>query len=251
MVIMVIEISDFLSRVEASQYSIFTQKFHFSVSKTLKKFNGNIEKKDNNNYLVTYQSVTDAVQCALKIQYKFKYVTPKHTSFSRRLKIALSISKTLNKQAIKFATRMCEMVRGPLVISAKVKNLYESANENAEIDNQLIHVLNTEEEKFLSDVMDYVEINWLQTDFNVKSFSKALGYTYAQLYGRLMKLTGKSPNNFMREFRLHKALILLHNQRGSIAQIATQTGFNSPTYFSKCFLNKYGIRPSKYMQQHT
>ncbi len=82
MVIMVIEISDFLSRVEASQYSIFTQKFHFSVSKTLKKFNGNIKKKDNNNYLVSFVSVDDAVQCALDIQYKFKIATtkflPKH-----------------------------------------------------------------------------------------------------------------------------------------------------------------------------
>ncbi|MEH6537714.1 MAG: helix-turn-helix domain-containing protein [Psychroserpens sp.] len=251
MVIMVIEISDFLSRVEASQYSIFTQKFHSSVSKTLKKFNGHIKKKDNNNYLVSYLSVSDAIQCALKIQYKFKYVTPKHKSFSRRLKIGLSASKDLNKVGITLATRMCEIVKDQLVISDEVKSLYEKANEKAEIDDQLIRALTLEEEKFLSDVMDCVESSWVKPDFNVTSFSKALGYSYSQLYGRLMNLTGKSPNNFIKEFRLHKALVLLHNQSGSISQIADKTGFSSPTYFSRCFLKTYGVRPSKYLQQHT
>lgn len=248
---MVIEISDFLSRVEASQYSIFTQKFHFSVSKTLKQFNGHIEKKDNNNYLVSYLSVTDAIHCALKIQYKFKYVTPKHKSFSRRLKIALSSAINLNKAGITLATRMCEIVKDQLVISADVKSLYESANEHAVIDDLLIRALTPEEGGFLSKVMDYVESNWANSDFNVTSFSKALGYSYSQLYGRLINLTGTSPNNFIKEFRLHKALVLLHNQSGSIARIAEQTGFSSATYFSNCFLNKYGVRPSKYLQQHT
>ncbi|MBO6631227.1 MAG: helix-turn-helix transcriptional regulator, partial [Psychroserpens sp.] len=64
------------------------------------------------------------------------------------------------------------------------------------------------------------------------------------------RLTGKTPNNFIKDYRLHKALVLLHNHHGSIAQIAKQSGFNSPTYFSECFLNKYGVRPSTYAQQH-
>ena len=251
MVIMVVEISDFLSRVEASQYTIFTQKFHFSVAKTLKKFNGIIEKKDNNNYLVSYLSVTDAVQCALEIQYKFKYVTPKHKSFSRRLKIALSTSGNLNEEDITSATRMCEIVEDQLVISAEVQSLYERANVNAKIDNVLIRALTPEEEKLLTDIMDYVESNWTKSDFNIASFLKEWGYSYSQVYRRLINLTGKSPNNFIKEFRLHKALVLLHNQNGSISQIADKTGFNSPTYFSRCFLSKYGVRPSKYRQQHT
>ena len=250
MVIMVVEISDFLSRVEASQYTIFTQKFHFSVAKTLKKFNGTIEKKDNNNYLVSYLSVTDAVQCALEIQYKFKYVTPKHKSFSRRLKIALSTSRNLNEEDIRSATRMCEIVEDQLVISAEVRSLYERANVNAKIDKVLIRTLTPEEEKLLTDIMDYVESNWTKSDFNSASFLKEWGYSYSQVYRRLISLTGKSPNNFIKEFRLHKALVLLHNQNGSISQIADKTGFNSPTYFSRCFLNKYGVCPSKYRQQH-
>ena len=251
MVIMVIEISDFLSRVEASQYSIFTQKFHSSVSKTLKKFNGSVKKRDNNNYLVVYESVTDAIQCALEIQYKFKYVTPKHQSFSRRLKIAVTMSDDIIKPDIILTRRLCEIVKDQLVITSEVKRLYENANAHAEIDKTLIRVLTHSEEVFLTDIMDFIEREWEQPSFNVTTLSKAMGYTYSQLYRRLMKLTGKSPNNFIKEFRLHNALVLLHNHRGNISEIANKTGFSSPNYFSECFLDKYGVRPSRYRKQHT
>ncbi|MBO6632708.1 MAG: hypothetical protein JJ936_14355, partial [Psychroserpens sp.] len=111
MVIMVIEISDFLSRVEASQYTIFTSKFHSSVTKTLKKFSGQIHRQDNNHYIATFNVVTDAVQCAQEIKHKFKYVTPKHKSFSRRLKIALRSAEILSDKEISATIQLCEQVQ--------------------------------------------------------------------------------------------------------------------------------------------
>ena len=251
MVIMVVEISDFFSRVEASQYTIFTQKFHSSVSKTLRKYKGAITSTDNNSYVVVFESVIDAVQCALDIQHKFKYVTPKHKSFSRRLKIALSTVHTTKKEAISIATRMCENLKDQVAITSDVKNRYEGITEHAEIDNNLIRTLNPVEEKWLTKIMDNVESNWNKAAFSVSSLSNALGYTYSQLYHRLLKLTGKTPNNFIKEFKLHNALVMLYKHKGTITQVAYKSGFNSPTYFSDCFLQKYGIRPSKYVQQHT
>jgi AraC-like DNA-binding protein len=59
-----------------------------------------------------------------------------------------------------------------------------------------------------------------------------------------MHLVGKSPNIFLRDYRLNKAFELLEKQRSNISEIAYQTGFSSPAYFSKCFHKKYGILPS-------
>jgi AraC-like DNA-binding protein len=255
-VIMVIEISNYLNRVEGDQFTIFTQKLHNSVSKTIKQFNGSEIRKDNNSYLVSFKSVSDAVLCALKVQFNFKYVTPKHKAFNRRLNIALSAGdpvipgKRLFEDAINLATRMCEIVADRLVISSEVNALYESENQHAIIDKELIRSLKPDEEKFLTYLMNHTEKNWNKPAFNVDSFSKELGYSKSQLYRKLKYLTGKSPNHFIREFRLRKALDLLHRQEGNISEIAYETGFNSPTYFSKCFLDTYGILPSKYVQQH-
>jgi len=255
-VIMVVETSDYLNRLEANQFNIFTQKFHNSVLKTLKKFKGRIVRKDNNSYLVSFKSVSDAVSCSLKIKFKFKYVTPKFDLVNRQLKIALSSGVPVTSKdnifedATTLATRMCEVVEGQLVMSDEVKSLFESENRNMIIDNEFVRILNPSEEKFLTHLMDYIESNWKRSNFNVANFSKDLGYSKSQLYRKLKQLTGKSANNFLRDFRLDKALSLLHKHYANISEIAYETGFNSPAYFSKCFFDKYGILPSRYMQQH-
>lgn len=256
-IIMVIETSNYLNRLEANQLSVFLQKFHNSVLKSLKRYDGSVVKKDNCSYLVSFKSVDDAVKCAIKIRSKFKYVTPKFDTINRRLKIGLSSGSPVTngenifEETILLATRMCEIVKGKLLISSEVKSLYEKENGDLILDETLIRALKPSEEKFLTNLMDYIEANWSKPSFNSASFSKVLGYSKSQLYRKLIKLTGKSSNAFIREFRLHKALNLLHKQRGNISEIAYETGFNSPEYFSKCFMDKYGILPSKYIQQHT
>ena len=256
-VIMLIETNHYLDRVEGNQYSIFTQKFHNSVSKRFKKFNGSIVKKDNNSYLVSFKSVTDAVLCAQKIQFQYKYVTPKIECFNRKLNIALSAGipvtdkPNIFEDTINLATRMCEVVKDSLVITSEINALYESENRNATIDRDLVRILSPKDEKFLTQLMEFIERIYTKPDFNINQFSKSLCYSKSQLNRKLKSLTGKSPNNFLKEFRLHKALNLLYMQKGNISEIAFETGFNSAAYFSKCFLNKYKLLPSKYIQQHT
>ena len=255
-VLMLIETSNYLNRVESNQFSIFTQKFHNSISKTLKHFEGSAVKQDNNSYLVSFKSVTNAIICALKIQSKFKYIMPKFDIQNRRLKIGLASGAPVTKKenlfedTITLATRMCEVVKNKLVISSQVKKLYESENRNAFINKEHIRTLKPSEEKFLTHLMDFIEKIWNNPSFNVNDFSKTLGYSKSQIYRKLISLSGKSANNFIKEFRLHRALNLLHEQKGNISEIAFETGFNSPAYFSKCFFDKYQILPSKYVQQH-
>ena len=62
-------------------------------------------------------------------------------------------------------------------------------------------------------------------------------------------LVTQSPNTFIKEYRLNKALNLLNKQTNNISEIAFQTGFNSPAYFSKCFQETYGILPSTYLKK--
>jgi FkbM family methyltransferase len=164
--------------------------------------------------------------------------------------ITLTNKENIFEEALTLATRMCDIVKEQLVITTEVKLLYESENRNAAIDNKMIKILKPNEEKFLTQLIDFVEQVWNKPNFHVNDFSNALGFSKSQLYRKLTKLTGQSPNKFLKEFRLHKALELLHKQNGNISEIAFETGFNSAAYFSKCFLDKYGILPSKYIQQH-
>ena len=254
--IMVIESSNFLNRVEANQFTIFTQKFHNSVNKSIQKFDGRIVLLNNNSYLVSFESVTNAVLCALKIQSNFKYITPKFDSFLRRLKIGISVGAAVDskerlfEEAIDLSTHMCEVVKDQLVISSEVKTIYDKENHNAFLSGEQLRILKPREEEFLTELMEFINTRWNKPDLSVDDFGKTLGYSRSQIYRKLKDLTGKSPNTFLREFRLHRALKLLFEQKGNISEVAFESGFNSPTYFSKCFFEKYGILPSKYLQQH-
>ena len=256
-VIMVIETSNYLNRIEANQFSLFTQKFHNSASKTIKKFKGRIVRQDNNSYLVSFKSITNAVICALKIQSNFKYITPKFDLPNRKLKIGLASGipvtskEKIFEDTITLATRMCEIVKNQIVISSEVKSLYESENRNAFIHREHIRVLTVQEEKFLTQLMDYIETEWNNASFNINLLNETLGYSKSQVYRKLKSICGMSANKFIREYRLHKALNLLYTQKRNISEVAVDTGFNSLGYFSKCFYDKYGILPSKYLQQHT
>ncbi len=65
----------------------------------------------------------------------------------------------------------------------------------------------------------------------------------------MISITGKSPNSFLKNYRLNEALQLMDKQHSNISEIAYRTGFSSPAYFSKCFQEAYGILPSKYSKQ--
>ena len=72
---MVIETSDYLHRLEAQQLNLFTQKLHNGISNALSKFQGKVLKQNDNTYLVEFESVTNAILCALKIQSNFKILS--------------------------------------------------------------------------------------------------------------------------------------------------------------------------------
>ncbi|UCD61638.1 MAG: DUF4242 domain-containing protein [Flavobacteriaceae bacterium] len=255
-VIMVLETSDYLHRLDTHQLSMFTQKFHRSVAKSVKHFEGSIVRENDKSYLISFKSVTNAVLCALKIQESFKYSYPKLERDNQRLKIGLCTGSPVTEkdglfsESIKLATQMCELIQGQIIISPSVKTLYKNENRNAVIDHQLIRTLRPKEVLFVNKLVQFCERNWNKSNFNIITLCKELGHSKSQLYRKIKKLTGKSPITLIREYRLHKALELIHNQQGNISEIAFESGFNSLAYFSKSFFEMFGILPSKYAQMY-
>lgn len=246
---MVIETSDYLHRLEANQFNLFTQKLHNGISKLLKKFDSKILKHNDNTYIVSFDLVTNTILCALKIQSNFKYITPKFDKSIRRLKIGISHNANLDAQTL--STRMCEAVKDQIVISSDVKNLYKKENRNSFINKEHIRTLNTSEVQFLTNLMDFVETIWKDSNFSITDLCKPLKYSKSQVYRKIVSLTGMSPSSFIRDFRLNRAIHLLHYRKGNISEISSQTGFKNAGYFSKCFKDKFQITPSKYLQQHS
>jgi AraC-like DNA-binding protein len=69
----------------------------------------------------------------------------------------------------------------------------------------------------------------------------------SQLYRKTVDFFDLSPNLLLKDYRLEKAKELMKKRRYTISQITFDSGFTSPSYFTKCFKKKYGLLPMGYL----
>jgi len=102
------------------------------------------------------------------------------------------------------------------------------------------------DEKFLVKVKETIQNRLADEQLGVESLAEDIGLSRVQLYRKITALTGISVNEMIRSFRLQKAAQLLKQDWGSISQITYEVGFSNPSYFSKCFKDRFGVMPSEY-----
>ena len=251
-VLMIIELKNYnLSGVSQPAYQENLRNFQNKIYDLVAQYKGRSVQSIAHNYLFSFDSVTHALNCSLAIKRNFEASMANGPMRDTRLHVGLSSGVPFEQEeglfnsAIKVAENLCNFVYGEIVTTSEVKNLYESENRNISIEDSLVRSLRPSDEKFLSELMTYIECSWCQTDLKVEDFSFNLGLSKAQLYRKVKSITGKSLNTLLKHYRLENALELLRKNRGNISEIAFDSGFNSPAYFSKCFYSKYGILPSE------
>src|SRR5437762_6182663 len=237
----------------SARFKSSLHNYNDAVLNVLNIYRGKPVNQTENHFLISFESVSNAVHAAFDIQLLFKDFRNDINSDQIVLKIGLSAGvpvtekKSSFEDTIKLAERMCKIINGEFIVSPAVKELYNSENLNPLREGENIFFLTQADEKFLTDLMDYTESTWSNINLKVDDFSKPVGSSKSQLYRKIIQLTGKSPNAFIKEYRLNEALILLNKNTGNVSEIAFKTGFSSPSYFSKCFQKRYGHLPSDYL----
>jgi AraC-like DNA-binding protein len=99
---------------------------------------------------------------------------------------------------------------------------------------------------FLDKAIRTVKNHISDVEYNIEMFSRELGLSRSQLHRKLKTLTGLSASQFIRHQKLIKAVQLMELGLTSLSQVAKQSGFNSLSYFRKCFIKTYGVTPSRY-----
>lgn len=106
------------------------------------------------------------------------------------------------------------------------------------------------DKELMEKALQFVNENLSNQEYSVEKFSSDMCMDRTGLYRKLMALTGQSPTNFIRTIRLIKAAELLVQRKMSVSDVADEVGFNSVSYFSKCFHEKFGKTPSQYLENN-
>ncbi|MFT3751821.1 MAG: two-component regulator propeller domain-containing protein [Paludibacter sp.] len=107
----------------------------------------------------------------------------------------------------------------------------------SELDKRFADKLNLLMDKHLDD-----------PDFSLDDFSEKLGLGRTVFFRKVKGVTGYTPNEYMRVYRLRKAMELLQEGKYNVSEVTFMVGLNDPLYFSRCFKKQFGIAPSIYLR---
>ena len=112
--------------------------------------------------------------------------------------------------------------------------------------NPNLAITSTENE-FLTRLKTVVETHITDSLFTSEQFGKLMQMSRTQLHRKLHAIVGMSTSEFIRSQRLKLAKELLTQSDANVSEIAYQVGFNSSSYFIKCFKGLYNCTPSEYL----
>ena len=108
--------------------------------------------------------------------------------------------------------------------------------------------LEDRDKQFMRQLHDIIHAHLSDSDFSVEDIGKSIGLSRVQLYRKVKAMTGTTVVDLLRKARLAKAHRLLESRGMSVSEVAYTVGFSSPSYFTKCFKDEYGVLPGDIME---
>ena len=165
------------------------------------------------------------------------------------------LSKPFNHQEL--LTRIGNLIAGRAQLQQSYFENFKKDLQKTRKDNSFNNVADltqvdseelTLDSKFLEKLEMMTAKVYMDTDLDIIRLATEMAMSERQLQRKIKVLLGITPNNFIKEFRLKKAKVLLQNG-SQIGRIALDVGFSSQTYFGRCFKEHYACTPKQYQQQ--
>lgn len=106
--------------------------------------------------------------------------------------------------------------------------------------------ISKKDQEFIEKLHIEIENHIAELDFSIDNIAETMFMSRSSFYRKIKSITGMSPNDYLKVFRLNKAAELLLENNHSIAEICDQVAFSSSSYFAKCFKAQFGVLPKDY-----
>ena len=103
------------------------------------------------------------------------------------------------------------------------------------------------DEDFIKRLNEVILTNLNNPEFSMDDIADSLNMSRSNFYRKIKGVLDLSPNEYLRLERLKKAAQLLKQGEGRVTEICYMVGFNSPSYFAKCFQKQFGVLPKDFV----
>ena len=85
-------------------------------------------------------------------------------------------------------------------------------------------------------------------DFSIDSLSSQFAISRSNLHKKIKNITGMTPNDYIKLISLNESARMLSTGKYKINEVCFLVGFNTPSYFSKCFFEQFKKLPKDFIQ---
>jgi YesN/AraC family two-component response regulator len=208
---------------------------------------------------MAFEMVPDIIVCDVMLPVKHGFEVARDLKKDLRTShipiIILTAKGSIEQKIAGVQTGADEYITKPFVFEYLAERIKSLIKNRESLKEHYSHDLNIEpqtitpgglDKKFINDFMALVEENISNPAFNVNHIGRELGMSRVQIYRKLKALLGFSVNDYIINVRLKKAKHMLLNSDKSIAEISSEVGFSSPTYFSTAFRSKLNVSPKDF-----
>lgn len=116
------------------------------------------------------------------------------------------------------------------------------------LDNVINNTINEVPLDFMKKVDLIIEQNLHYWDFDVNMLAEKMNISRSSLFRRIKSDSNCNISEYIKEKRLNRAISLMKNKCTNIEEIAIASGFNSSSYFCRCFKTTFGKTPKEYIK---
>ena len=102
------------------------------------------------------------------------------------------------------------------------------------------------DQAYVARVRDAIQRGLADPDFGVGELADAVSQDRSHLFRRVKQVFGESPSDLIRRMRIEEGERLLTEGSATVTDVAYAVGFNSLSYFCRCFHDVYGVTPAAY-----
>ena len=99
---------------------------------------------------------------------------------------------------------------------------------------------------FMDTVVDTIQEHIESENLRMELIAERLGLTARNFYRKFKKISGRTPSEFIKEYRFEYAARLLTTTHLTIQEIMYRVGISNKSYFYREFQKKYGLKPKEY-----
>ncbi|MBR7102408.1 MAG: response regulator [Tidjanibacter sp.] len=138
------------------------------------------------------------------------------------------------------------LIKSQLSNRDKIRKVVGESTTVAKIDEDL---LEAQDRNFLKQLYELMEKELANPELNINNIAREMLISRTKLYYKIKSLTGDTPTDFFRKYKLNRAMELLKAGNNKIAIVAEMVGYNSPSYFTKLFKEQFGALPREYLRE--